>query len=184
MLYIMIAAAVCVFDQLVKLWTVSNIDLHESMEFIPGILRLRHERNTGAALSIFEEHTWLLAVISVLVAILLLVLILRKGFSKWEKISLALVLGGAVGNAIDRIMLSYVVDMLEMEFLPVFVFNIADVFIDVGAVIFVILYIVRTVKEEKGKHGVMPELERLKNSSCDTGHANISPEDEDAGKND
>ena len=181
MLYIVIAAAVCIVDQLVKLWAVANIGFYGTMEFIPGILRLRCEPNTGAALSLFEEHTWILAVISVLASVLLLVLVLGKQFPKWEKIALAMVLGGAVGNAIDRVLLGYVVDMLEMEFLPIFVFNVADVFIDVGAVLFVILYIIRTIKEEKHKRGVMPELDRLKKSGDGDG-MKLPEEQQDAGK--
>lgn len=165
MLYIIIAAIACVLDQLMKLWTASNMELHGILNLIPGILRLKHEHNTGAALSILSNYTWLLAVLSVLAAIFMLILLRSKGFSHWEKISLALVLGGTVGNAVDRIVFGYVVDMLEIEFWPIFVFNVADIFIDVGAALFVIFYITRSFREEKQKKGVMPELERLRKTA-------------------
>lgn len=171
MLYIIIAAIACVLDQLLKLWTSSNIGLHDTVRFIPGILRLRHEHNTGAALSMLENYTWVLAVLSVLAAIVLLLLLRRKGFSHWEKISIALVLGGTVGNAIDRIVFSYVVDMLEMEFLPIFVFNLADAFIDIGAALFVIFYFIRSYKEEKSKKCAASEQSDKNTDGAEDGNA-------------
>ena len=180
MLYMIIAAAAFALDQLLKLWASSNMNLHEIRSLIPGVLQLRLEQNTGAALSILSNHTWILSILSVSAAVLMVFFLLRRGLSRWEKTAVALVLGGTVGNAIDRVLLGYVVDMLEMEFLPIFVFNLADVFIDVGAVVFVLLYIIRSFREEKTMHGDMPELERLRRSEEKSRSLSEPEEGEDA----
>ena len=151
MIYLLIAAVICGADQLLKHWIVTHLSLGGSAGFIPGVLGLTHVRNTGMAFSLLSEHTWLLALVSVLVIIVIAVLLLKSGFTTWEKICLALIMGGAAGNAVDRVFLGYVVDMFETLFVRFAVFNLADAFIDVGAVVFCVLYIVRTVREEKAK---------------------------------
>ena len=162
MLYILLAAVLCGLDQLLKYWVSGSIGLGETMELLPGVLGLTHIKNTGMAFSLLSEHTWLLAALSAVVTVLIGVLLLRRGFTRWEKVALALVMGGAAGNAIDRIFLGYVVDMFNLEFVNFAVFNLADVFIDVGAVLFCVLYIVRVSREDRKKRGVMPELQRLR----------------------
>ncbi len=151
MIYLLIAVCVCVLDQLWKLWIVSTIPLGGTLELIPGVLGLTHVRNTGMAFSLLAEHTWLLTLISAAVAVALTVLLLRGKFPRWEKIALALVLGGAVGNLIDRARLGYVVDMFQTLFVNFAVFNLADAFIDIGAALFCVLYIVRALREDRAK---------------------------------
>ncbi len=149
MLYIILAAVLCGADQLLKWWVKGHIPLFGSAKLIPGVVGLTHVRNTGMAFSLLSGHTWLLALISVAVSVAVLWFLLRGKLPRWEKLSLSLVLGGALGNAIDRVFQGYVVDMFEFQFVDFAVFNLADVFIDVGAVIFCVLYIVRTVREER-----------------------------------
>ena len=151
MVYILIAAVICGADQLLKHWIVTHLSLGSSTEFIPGVLGFTHVRNTGMAFSLLSEHTWLLALVSVAVIAVIAVLLFKAKFTTWEKIYLALIMGGAAGNAIDRVFLGYVVDMFETLFVRFAVFNLADAFIDVGAVLFCILYVTRTVREEKAK---------------------------------
>lgn len=157
MLYLLFAAALCGIDQLFKAWIVHTIPLNGYIKLIPGVVGLTHIRNTGMAFSMLSGHTWILAVVSAAVALALTVMILKGKFPRWEKLCLAMVLGGAVGNLIDRARLGYVVDMINPEFVRFAVFNLADTFIDVGAVLFCILYIVRTTREgrarKKGKEG-------------------------------
>ena len=172
MIHLIVAAVVCGLDQALKYWTQMNIaKTGEVINLIPGILTLRFQKNTGAALSMFAEHTWILTGVSVAASIFILILILKKGFTFREKLALGMVLGGAVGNAIDRIMLQYVVDMLEMDFLPIFVFNVADAFIDIGGVLFCIFYFLRINEEDKKFKQGMPELQRLKNASAENAAA-------------
>lgn len=168
MTFLIIAAVVCAADQLLKYWVASNLTIGGYAPLLPGVIGLTHARNTGAAFSLLSRHTWILAAVSVIACLVLLYFILRGKLPFWEKAALALVLGGAVGNAIDRIALGYVVDMFALEFVRFAIFNLADAFIDVGAALFVILYIVRTTREEKAK-AVMPELDRLRKNRQDGG---------------
>lgn len=151
MLCILLAAVCVAADQALKLWVSANIPLGGVKPLIPGVMSLTHLRNTGMAFSLLSGHTWILAVISAAVAALLIWLIFRGRFTRWEKICMALILGGAVGNLIDRLINGYVVDMFKTEFVDFAVFNLADSFIDVGALIFCVLYIVRTVREDRAK---------------------------------
>jgi signal peptidase II len=151
MIFIIVAVVTCALDQLLKHWVTANIALGGFRQFIPNVLSLTYIENTGAAFSMFSEHTWILALISVGASIAILWFIFKGKLSFWEKISLSVVLGGAVGNAIDRVFNGFVVDMFKVELFNYAIFNLADAFIDVGAVIFVILYFVRVSKEEKQK---------------------------------
>ena len=159
MLYILLAAVLCGADQLFKHWVSGTTPLGGTMDLIPGVLGLTHVRNTGMAFSMLSRHTWLLAVVSAVVALLLIWLILKGKLTGWEKMALALVLGGDVGNLIDRVFLGYVVDMINPEFVRFAVFNLADSFIDVGAVLFCVLYIVRSFREERAKRTSAPKEE-------------------------
>ena len=152
-------------DQLTKHLINGALGWGETMELIPGLIGLTKIRNTGMAWSLMadSDFRWVLAVVSVAVSIALVVIILAVKMPNWEKFALSLVLGGAVGNAIDRIVLGYVIDMIKTEFISFPIFNVADSFITVGAILFVILYSVRSFKEEKAqKNAEMPELRRLK----------------------
>lgn len=149
MLYMIIAVLIVVGDQLLKHWITVNIDPGQVRDFIPNILSLTHTKNTGAAFSMLSEHTWILATISVIASVVLAYFVLKKSTPKWERLALSFILGGCVGNAIDRVFLGYVVDMFMVEFVNFAIFNLADAFINVGAVLFVVLYLVRASKEEK-----------------------------------
>lgn len=151
MVYMLIAAVCCAADQILKKWIAANIALGGHMALLPGVVSLTHLRNTGMAFSLLSEHTWLLALVSAAVIVLLVTLLFRGRFTRWEKICLALILGGAAGNFIDRAFMGYVVDMFRLEFVNFAVFNLADSFIDVGAVIFCVLYIARTLREDREK---------------------------------
>ena len=165
MTFIIIAAAVCAADQLLKYWVAANIAVGGYVPLLPGVIGLTHARNTGAAFSLLSEHTWILAAVSIVASLVILYFILAKKLPFWEKFALALVLGGAVGNAIDRAVLGYVVDMFSLEFVNFAIFNLADAFIDVGAALFLVLYIIRTSREDKNRR--MPELDRLRKNLTD-----------------
>lgn len=151
MIYFLIALVTCAADQLLKHWVAASIPLGGTRELIPGVLGLSHVRNTGMAFSLLANATWLLSLISIAIIVAIAALLIKSNFTRWEKIALAFVMGGAAGNAIDRIFLGYVVDMFRTEFVDFAIFNLADAFIDVGAVLFCVLYIVRCVREERAK---------------------------------
>ena len=137
--YFVLAAAVVVVDQVVKYLVRTGIPLHVSLSFLPG-LDLTYLQNTGAAFSLFNQHTW------VLVAVALAKKVLPKPIGM---LSLALLLGGAVGNFIDRLLFGFVTDMFATTFMNFPVFNVADIGVVVGGVLLCIHVIFTYSKEPK-----------------------------------
>lgn len=135
MIYTLIAAGLVIVDQAVKYLVMTNIAFGEHVPFIPCILELTYVENTGAAFSIFSDHTWALALVS-LVMSLVLALALWKNFFRhpFGKLALTLLLAGAFGNFIDRAFRGYVVDMFNVLFMHFAVFNVADICVVVGGI--------------------------------------------------
>ena len=133
--YFILAAALVAGDQLVKFWVRANIPLHTHLDFLPG-MDLTYVQNTGAAFSMFSRHTWMLTLLSGVVAVILAIVLARRVLPHWSgQLSLALLLGGAIGNFIDRLLLGYVTDMFATTFMNFAVFNVADIGVVVGGVL-------------------------------------------------
>ena len=147
--YAILAVALVIIDQLTKILTRTHIDLGESITFIPGLLDLTYIKNTGAAFSILEKHTWLLTVLSAVIVLVVAYLVVKKFFTNWVgMLSAVLILSGGVGNLIDRCVFKYVTDMIKTTFMDFPVFNFADCCITVGVVLLVI-YVLFFCKDEK-----------------------------------
>ena len=141
MLQIIVFSAIVLVDQLVKFWAVHQLKAVGSMPFIPGLMDLTYAENTGAAFSILEGNVLFLIIIPLIVcALAVYVLISRRVTHPVLRWSFVLVLGGAVGNLIDRIFRGFVVDMFEVTVFRFAIFNVADIFVTIGAVLLV-LYI-------------------------------------------
>lgn len=144
-LFLLIAAFVIALDQITKLWVRSNIPLYEPIPII-GRLSLTNVRNTGSAFGLFVNQAFLLTLIAI-VGIGAILLFYRY-FSKSNMLgisALSLVLGGAVGNFIDRLRFGYVTDFIDVRLWGDFhwpTFNVADSAITVGsiALVFFILF--------------------------------------------
>lgn len=135
MLYFILAAGLVALDQLVKYLVSTYIPVGGSAPFLPCIMDLTYVKNTGCAFSLLEQHTWLLTIISAVMSVVLGVA-LAKGFFKHPlgKITLSLLLAGAVGNLIDRALYGYVIDMFRTLFVEFAVFNVADICVVVGGI--------------------------------------------------
>ena len=145
MRFLLYAAALLVMiagDQALKGWTVSHLELGESTPFIPAIMQLTRVHNYGAAWSSLSGKTVLLiavtAVMMIAVAVLLLRRVVRHPFGV---AACLLILGGGIGNIIDRIRLGYVVDMFDLLLFSYPVFNLADCFVVVGAILGAVYYL-------------------------------------------
>lgn len=142
MLYLFVVALCIIADQALKLWTVANLALYESMPLLPGIVELYYIQNTGGGFSILTGHTWLLALLTVGLMGILAALLIKKVFTHplamW---TLTLIIGGGLGNLIDRVRLGYVVDMFNLTFMNYPIFNIADIFVVCGAIGFAVYYL-------------------------------------------
>lgn len=133
--YLLFAIFWVVLDQAVKFLVRVYIPLHATLRFLPGF-HLTYVRNTGAAFSIFSGQTWILAVLSGVVSVVLVVALVRRLIpGKLGMFSLSLLLGGALGNFIDRALLGYVTDMFQTTFMNFPVFNVADIGVVVGVVL-------------------------------------------------
>lgn len=147
------SALIVAVDQLTKYLTVSHIPYGGHKELLHGFLCLTFAKNTGGGWSILSGHTWLLAVVSVVFFAVMLFAVAKKFFTgKAQLICIFAVLGGGIGNLIDRVRLGYVVDMLETEFISFPVFNVADCFISCGAIALVFFVLLEDVlKGRKNK---------------------------------
>ncbi len=125
---------IAVADQLIKLAVLdSSLIGGETVTVIGNFLQFRYVENTGAAFSLFEDKTVLLSIFSALVmAVGFYLLIARKFKSKVLVASVVMIMGGGLGNLIDRVFRHFVVDYIEVLFIDFPVFNFADCFITVG----------------------------------------------------
>ena len=150
---VVLMAVTVVLDQVSKLLVVANLGLHESIEIIPGILRFTYIQNDGAAFGSMDEHRWVFMVLSTVAIVAILVyLFWKKPQNKLLLASLILVTGGGIGNMIDRVALGYVVDFIDFCAFPkiwMWIFNVADSFVCVGAGMLALWMILDTVKEYK-----------------------------------
>ncbi|NQJ71448.1 signal peptidase II [Streptococcus suis] len=120
-------------DQIVKAWTVANIELDTVEPFIPGFMSLAYLRNYGAAWSILQNQQWFFTIVTLVVVTALIWYYIKQIQGNiWTLFSLALMIAGALGNFIDRIRLGYVVDMFHLDFISFPVFNVADMCLSVG----------------------------------------------------
>ena len=133
------ALAIVAADQVTKYLTVAAIPLGGARDFIPGLLRFTYVQNTGGGFSILREHTWLLIAVSLIAFAMIFFAIYKKYVTGAGTLwSLFAIVGGGVGNLIDRVRLGYVVDMLETKFMVFPVFNVADCFITCGCILMMI----------------------------------------------
>ena len=149
----LLGAALLGADQWVKAWVVGHLQLGETTSLFPGFLELMRVHNYGAAWSSFSGARWLLIILTAvgMCAIAwLLVKIVRHPLGQW---SLAIILGGGIGNLIDRVRLGYVVDMLDTMFMDFPVFNVADVFVVCGTVCALIYYLAFYSKSDEKNWG-------------------------------
>lgn len=139
MIYAIVTVLVLILDQAVKYWVNINLAIGENKDFIPGLLQLTCEHNSGAAWGLFQDGRWLFIVLTIVACIVILVAlsndIVKGRLGRWM---LVLIMAGGLGNFIDRLIYGYVVDMFEFKFMSFPVFNVADIFISVCGVIFCI----------------------------------------------
>ncbi|MCH5202804.1 MAG: signal peptidase II [Oscillospiraceae bacterium] len=133
-----IAAAVVVIDQIIKYFVSIYLPNAGTVEFIPYILDLDYVENRGVAFGMFKDMRWIfIAITSVVICFLLYIIIFRRINSKLFNISASLIIGGGIGNLIDRIYYGYVIDYLQLSFFSP-VCNFADYAITIGTALLVI----------------------------------------------
>lgn len=142
---------VFLIDQVIKYFIVHNIQLSEVVNIIPNFFYLTYVKNTGGAWSLFNSIPYLLIIVSFLFLIFVNRYILKKQeFSIFEVIYLGFIMGGVLGNLIDRVMVSGVIDYIGLKFGSYYypIFNFADIFIVAG----MLLIILKEFGGEKYEH--------------------------------
>ncbi len=143
------ALVVVVSDQLSKFWALQVLSGRGVQPLIPGLLQQRLVFNTGAAFSMFEGNAFGLGVVSAVVALALVWWIQTSGsLSRWQSLGLGLLLGGAIGNGLDRWRLGSVVDFLEFVPISFPVFNLADTAINLA----VVCLLIDLLRRQDGRH--------------------------------
>ena len=142
MWYALLLAACIAGDQLLKYWVVRHLEIGQSAAFLPGLVRLTRLHNTGAAWGSFSGSTALLTAVTAVLLVAVAWLVLKKVIRHPLGLCAAmLVLGGGIGNMIDRIYRGYVVDMFDLEFMDYPIFNLADCFVVVGVILGAVYYL-------------------------------------------
>lgn len=136
LIYYLYALAVIALDQLTKYIVVKNMELGETIPLIENVFQLTSHRNMGAAFGILQNQRLLFILITVVVVVGIVISLYRVGRSQPRiSLGLSLVLGGAIGNFIDRATTGQVVDFLDFVLIHFPIFNIADAAITIGVAI-------------------------------------------------
>lgn len=148
--WLWLAFLVLAIDLASKFWVMTNFALYESVKLLP-FFNFTYVHNTGAAFSVFEGQRWPLILVAVLICSFLSFMLYRTAKeSKMVNIAYCLIIGGALGNLVDRLVHGYVIDFLHFYIkdwhYPVF--NIADVAICIGAGLIVLDAIIATRKDD------------------------------------
>ena len=147
-LFIAVIAGAVVLDQLVKYLVANGMALGESIPVIEGVFHITRFHNTGAAFSSFEgQRVLLIALPVVLITVGLVYAWKNRTKSRLMLVSIAMIIGGGIGNLIDRIALGYVVDMFDFRVFPIF--NVADSFGTVGCILLCIYILFYSDREHK-----------------------------------
>jgi signal peptidase II len=133
LLYFLLAAIIIALDQWTKKLVLNNMELGESIPLIADVFHLTSHRNMGAAFGILQNQRWLFIIITIAVVIGIVYSLIRIGKTQPRvSLALSLVLGGAIGNFIDRVSTGQVVDFLDFTLINFPIFNVADMGITIG----------------------------------------------------
>jgi len=163
LLFLTIVAVVVAADQASKAVVRARMAVGESLSVIDGAFWLTHVENTGAAFGMLRGQQWLLIATAVaMLAVVLYVMVRIRPADAWVHRALALVSGGAIGNLIDRVSAGAVTDFFDLGWFPVF--NVADIALDVGVAILVLVLLI------KGEHALVGQHAHHTGQSLDTPH--------------
>lgn len=132
-------------DQLSKLFIINTMQLGESKPVISGFFNITYVRNQGAAFSMLEGKTWFFIVMAAIIVAVLLYYNMRYKLEPLLQITMGIIIGGALGNLIDRIYYGSVIDFFSISWWPIF--NIADIAICTGGAL-VMVYLLKSEKRE------------------------------------
>ena len=162
---IAIIAGIICLDQVTKWLAVVFLQGEASFPLWREVLHFTYAENTGMAFGMLKDHRWVFMVFSTIAIVALAVYLFRfRPESRWMQISMAFIIGGGIGNMIDRCLLGYVIDFIDFCAFPEiwkYVFNVADAFVTVGTgmlMFYLVRELIRDIKAEKAaKNAPSPE---------------------------
>ncbi|MBA5850643.1 signal peptidase II [Clostridium sp. cel8] len=138
---ILIIAVGLIFDRMTKVWAVGTLSKTSEIPVIKNLFSLLYAENNGAAFSIFQGKTMLITIATVIIMFFIILYFIKyKPKGRLMRISLALIISGALGNLIDRIKYKYVVDFISIHYKNIYyfpIFNLADVMVVTGTFILI-----------------------------------------------
>ncbi len=143
-----IIASVCVLiDQLTKYLVIKYLKGERPLVIVKDLLSFVYVENRGAAFGILQNKKWFFVIVTVISVVILLYIFLSsyRKMSTWLIVALSFILGGTIGNFIDRMRLDYVVDFISVRIMNRYdfaVFNLADAFIVIGAIMLMLHIII------------------------------------------
>ncbi len=151
---IILSVVIVAVDQLSKYFIASTYTLGESFPIIEGLFNMTYIHNRGAAFGVLQNQRWFFLAITAIVMIICITLLIRRTYgSKWLFWSICVVLGGGMGNMIDRLFRGgNVVDFIEFAFFEFPIFNVADIAVCVGAAMIFLYFLKDLIKDLRGKN--------------------------------
>lgn len=133
-IYAIVTAAIVAADQLVKAWAKTSLMETGTIPVIRDVFHLTYAENRGAAFSMLEGQRWFFIILTSVMLVVIAMAFFKEFFKGvWGKTTLVFIFAGAVGNFIDRVWLGFVVDMFDFRLIDFPIFNVADIFLTVGA---------------------------------------------------
>ena len=164
---IAIIAGVIGLDQLTKWLAVVYLQGEPSFPLWRDVLHFTYTENTGMAFGMLKDHRWVFMVFSTVAIVALAIYLFRfRPESRWMQISMAFIIGGGIGNMIDRIILGYVVDFIDFTLINFAIFNVADSFVCIGAGMMIAYLLIDLVRE------VVREVKQKRAGEAEVGEEN------------
>ena len=129
--YLIISLLIVTFDYIIKLKVKNNMNVGESINVVGNFLKITYIQNKGAAFGMLQEQQNLFLIVG-FITIVFLVNLFLKAEDKLTKTAISMVIGGAIGNIVDRILYGYVVDMFDFNGVWSYIFNFADICVVLG----------------------------------------------------
>ncbi len=155
---IFIILAVVGLDQWTKVLALEQLRPIQTLPIVQDVLHLTYVENRGAAFGMLAEHRWVFMVFSILAILAILVWLWKeKPKSIWLRCAASFIVGGGIGNMIDRIARGFVVDFIDVRCIDFYVFNVADSFVCIGCAMFFVWVLRTEILEKKKKNATSPD---------------------------
>lgn len=169
-LFIISTIALIAVDQITKIWAVTQ--LHEVERIIPvieGVFELHYTENRGVAFGMLQGQLWLFVPMTLLIVALFGIMLLRSPLRHYKLFTIpaVMIIAGAIGNLIDRILYGYVIDFLYFKLIDFPIFNFADCCVVIGAILLVIFFLFVWKDDEMPLHTMIFGVEAPKKENSD-----------------